>query len=93
MVDDCDFEWLSQWKWQAVVYGHKVYAVRDDYDAAAYASGRPYRRRIRMHRLILGSIGRLDGEHKNGNGLDKPKGEPEASNTLAEWDEPWTESE
>lgn len=47
-VDASDFEWLSQWKWQAIFDTKKkdYYAVRTAYD------GR--KRRISMARLILG---------------------------------------
>jgi AP2 domain len=65
-VDDADFEWLSQWKWQAVLDGHTYYAVRTD-----YSGDRP--RRISMHRLIMGEPkGKVD--HKDGEGLNNQRG-------------------
>jgi hypothetical protein len=60
LVDDSDYGWLSQWKWQAVKNKHNYYAVRGTGSA-----------QMRMHRLILG-LKPNDGlqvDHINGNGL------------------------
>lgn len=66
LVDDEDFAWLDQWKW---CY-KEGYVARTEF---IKGSGNKFRF-IRMHRLILGlanhSPGELEGEHKNGNGLD-----------------------
>lgn len=65
LVDDADFEWLSQWKWHAAFSGRgKFYAVR--------TGARPEQKTIRMHRLICGSYGQVD--HKNGDSLDNRRG-------------------
>ena len=72
-VDDSDFKWLSQWKWQANVVKNRVYAVRQTFDPVAYSQGRKCRGKVMMHRAILGSINALDGEHKNGDSLDNQR--------------------
>lgn len=58
LVDDEDFELVSQFKWQAIFKGKTYYAF----------TGRPG---IRMHRMILGLTDpRIGVDHKNHNGLD-----------------------
>lgn len=56
LVDDADFEWLSQFKWHAHLKRRKStdnwYAIRSD--------------QKRMHRLMMGCM----ADHRNGNGLD-----------------------
>lgn len=63
LVDDEDFDFLSQWKW----FFYK--AKRDKYGYAHRNStvdeGKP-RRRIRMHQQLIGN----GVDHANGNGLD-----------------------
>lgn len=64
LVDDEDYEWLSQWRWQAHVRPHTTYAVR-------HSAGRHETRRIiRMHREILGTTPSMKTDHVNGEGLD-----------------------
>jgi hypothetical protein len=64
-VDDADFEWLNQWKWQALT-GKKrktVYAVR--------SNGKSM---ISMHRQILGLTDpKVLGEHEDNNGLNNQR--------------------
>ena len=58
IVDDADYEWLNQWKWQATKPRKVWYAVRW--------------KSIRMHREIMG-LKKGDGlstDHRSGNGLD-----------------------
>ncbi len=58
IVDNDDFEWLSQWKWCALKSPNTYYAVR----------GRnPI---IQMHRLILNPPAGMETDHINHNGLD-----------------------
>lgn len=57
IVDDEDFEWLSQWKWCAGCAGK--YALRGHERRALY-----------MHRFILGASAGTLVDHVNGNGLD-----------------------
>ncbi len=61
LVDDADFEWLSQWKWCAVKGRSTYYAMR----TAPKSTGN-----IKMHREILKVPKGLQGDHRNGNGLD-----------------------
>lgn len=56
IVDDADFEWLSQFKW---CYSSKGYAVR-----------RGQQKALLMHRVILQTPSSLDTDHINRNRLD-----------------------
>ncbi|HUV64895.1 MAG TPA: HNH endonuclease [Sedimentisphaerales bacterium] len=66
IVDDCDYEWLSQWKWYAQRGYNTFYAVRH----GGVVGGKQID--IRMHRLILGLEhgDSREGDHQNHNGLD-----------------------
>jgi hypothetical protein len=64
MVDAADFEWLSQWKWQAVSPSGHWYAVRNQRDDAGK------RRYISMHRFILNAPDGMEVDHIDANGLD-----------------------
>lgn len=60
LVDDDDFGWLSQWKWQYSAIGYAQRTVRS-----------PRRTTILMHRLILGLRDTLiQADHINGDRLD-----------------------
>jgi hypothetical protein len=59
IVDDDMYEYLSQWKWQALSTNGKWYAYRN--------SGR---RAIYVHRLVADAPDGVKVDHKNGNGLD-----------------------
>lgn len=61
IVDDCDYEWLSQWKW------HLQTSQRTN---TVYASRRANSKTILMHRLILGTPEDMQTDHKNKDGLD-----------------------
>lgn len=66
LVDDEDFERLSQWKWYARKDGSTLYAVRN-------APG-PERGTILMHREVLGDVpGEMDIDHVDGDGLNNQK--------------------
>jgi len=68
MVDDADFEWLSQWKWYAAVRETTVYASR----GIKYSDGRWGV--ILMHRVIMGTTDRkVLVDHRNGDGLDNTR--------------------
>lgn len=60
LVDDCDFEWLSQWSWYCTDDG---YAVRTDYSTGKRVD-------VRMHRLITEAEPGMDVDHINGNRSD-----------------------
>jgi hypothetical protein len=65
IVDDADFEWLSQWKWHVTTSDGKIrYVARH----AARDQGRTGKR-IYMHKVILG-IEHGQGDHINRNKLD-----------------------
>lgn len=61
-VDDEDFEWLSQWKWQYV----SKYAMR------AFKVNGKVEREL-MHRKIMNTPAGMDTDHKNGNKLDNQR--------------------
>lgn len=61
-VDDEDFEWLNKFKWCAVKSGLNWYAVMKNVNKTVY-----------MHRLILNASQSIQGDHRNGNGLDNQK--------------------
>lgn len=69
VIDNVEYEWLSQWKWQARKEGRTWYAARTE--------KLPNSRRcsIRMHREIMG-LKHGDGlecDHVNGDGLDNQR--------------------
>ena len=67
-VDDEDFEWLSQWKWQASVDKRNVYAI------TTIKNEHGKRKTVRMHRLILGvNDPKILIDHWFQNGLDNQR--------------------
>ena len=63
IVDDADFDWLSQWKWSYNAHKRTDYAVR--------AIGRHTDQvTIYMHRIIANPPSGKETDHINGNGLD-----------------------
>lgn len=60
LVDDEDFQMLSEFKWQYGSWGYATRAVRID--------GRI--KHIRMHRLVMGTPDDVDIDHINGDKLD-----------------------
>jgi hypothetical protein len=73
VVDDCDFEWLNQWKW----YCHMGYAART-------VNSQP-KRRVFMHREILSEmVGEFKvGDHINRAPLDNRRTNLRPSDALA----------
>jgi hypothetical protein len=67
LVDDEDFEWLNQWKWQV----HKQKTGKCYADRAFDVEKRTHH--IRMHRLIVGAPDGMVVDHINGNSLDNRK--------------------
>lgn len=63
LVDDEDFEYLNQFKWCALRGRNVWYAVRAGESSLIY-----------MHRLILRLAGDLDGDHRDGDGLNNQRG-------------------
>lgn len=62
LVDDADFEWLSQWDWCAAYDGYNWYAQRTEYY--------PEQRTIKMHCEIL-KAARVD--HNDCDGLNNQR--------------------
>lgn len=63
IVDDEDFEWLSQRRWHALISRRGAYAARSE-------GGRSGKRYVYMHRLIIGAVPGVGVDHVNGDGLD-----------------------
>lgn len=70
VVDDDDYEWLIQWKWQAGILKNKVYARR-----SVRSEGKI--KQLLMHIAIAEKHqlrqGRKQVDHKNGDSLDNRK--------------------
>lgn len=66
IVDDGDFDWISQWKWYASwnQSTHSFYAAR----MSPMVNGKRFN--IWMHKLILGIGADVQGDHKNRITLD-----------------------
>jgi hypothetical protein len=64
-VDEKDFAYLSQFKWQ---YGANGYAVRDEY--LGKQDGKYRHRTVLMHRVIMKAPIGMDVDHKNRDKLD-----------------------
>jgi hypothetical protein len=70
IVDDADYDWLSQWKWYfnpRNTNAEQGYAART-VNYKADGEWRFYR--VLMHRQILGVPDRLQADHINGDGTD-----------------------
>lgn len=63
LVDDEDFEYVNQFKWQ---YHYKGYAE------STFGKS-PNRKKVKMHRLIINAPDHLQVDHINGNKLDNRK--------------------
>jgi DUF4097 and DUF4098 domain-containing protein YvlB len=60
IVDDNDYDWAMQWKWQVSSEG---YAVRSAHDIK-------YGKKVRMHRALVNAPDGFEVDHINGNRLD-----------------------
>lgn len=66
IVDDCDFEWLSGWKWYAKkAAGGLWYAARNDY---VNGTKQPPKT-VRMHRELAKAMSLPHVDHQDGDGL------------------------
>lgn len=65
LVDDEDFDYLSQWKWCANKNWHTFYARRAIYD--------PQQKAIYMHRSLLNAPDGVEIDHIDGNGLNNTR--------------------
>ena len=66
LVDDDDYEWLMQWKWQAYKHCNTFYARR-------FVTKNKRRATIRIHQQILGIRLGMITDHKDGNGLNNQR--------------------
>lgn len=67
IIDDCDYDIISQFKWHVTVRNKICYALAN----AVTCDNQKTRKRMYMHRVILGDIKKpLMVDHINGNGLD-----------------------
>ena len=67
IVDDQDYEWLSQWKWRSLLSKGKVYAIRHQ------RGGYHKYLTVLMHRQIMDApIDKLV-DHRDGNGLNNQR--------------------
>ena len=69
LVDDEDFEFLSQWKWFAQRMSHTVYAARKPW----VVGGKGKSIKIFMHRIILDTPDHMQTDHMDGNGLNNQR--------------------
>jgi hypothetical protein len=67
LVDDADFEWLSQWKW----HYEGRYAARRNY--IGFINGKNKGKKVYMHKELLKPEGGLDVDHINRNKLDNQR--------------------
>lgn len=68
LVDDEDFEFLNQFKWQAVKKPNTFYAVKN------FPNGKGKQISVYMHRIILQlKDSKIHCDHKDGNGLNNQK--------------------
>lgn len=76
LVDDCDYEFLMQWKWYACKYKHTYYAVR-----SGFRESRKFNK-VWMHRVLLelSDNNKLQGDHKDRNGLNNQRNNLRISN-------------
>lgn len=65
IVDDEDFEWLSQWKWHVRKARGKYYAKRSGWVNSTYKN-------VHMHKVILGIEDQFV-DHKDGNPLNNTR--------------------
>ncbi len=67
LVDDKDFEFLSQWKWCASKVRNTSYVVR-----TVWVNEKS--KNIGMHRVIMSAPDNMDVDHRDGNGLNNQQG-------------------
>lgn len=67
IVDDEDFDWLSQWKWCF----NQGYAARTQ--NIGTFNGKEKKIGIQMHRLILGTPNGVETDHHDGDGLNNQR--------------------
>jgi hypothetical protein len=68
-VDDQDYDWLMQWKWNAT---HRISRFREGWYAGRIGP-RPERRGIYMHREIAAILGFAQVDHYDNDGLNNQR--------------------
>jgi hypothetical protein len=71
LVDDEDFEWLSQWKWSVETHAKTFYALRSIY--LGRENSKAKMTLVRMHRVIMGMPVNKEVDHKDGDGLNNQR--------------------
>lgn len=69
LVDDSDFEYLNQFKWNTMFGKYTCYAFR----MYSLNGDRKIRKSILMHREILGTPKGMETDHIDGNGLNNQR--------------------
>lgn len=69
IVDECDFEFLSQWSWHSTQPG----GSKDPTYAARWVIVNGKQKRVYMHKQLLGAIDGFVIDHINRNSLDNRK--------------------
>ncbi|KKN77561.1 hypothetical protein LCGC14_0358360 [marine sediment metagenome] len=70
IVDDADYEWLSQWKWYAVKLSGIFYAVRGSWGYWGVSPKKKSVRQILMHREVMSAPKNQQIDHRNNDALD-----------------------
>src|SRR5574342_446254 len=65
-VDDDMYDYLVQWKWQAIKRGKLFHAIRTDRKFFV-------KKTVYMHRVIMNTPNGMDVDHIDGNGLDSTR--------------------
>ncbi|MDP3066624.1 MAG: HNH endonuclease, partial [Methanobacteriaceae archaeon] len=71
LIDDEDYDWLSQWKWCARKGKHTYYATRNVY--LGIFDGKEKTKTIWMHRLVAGTREGFVTDHVDGDGLNNQR--------------------
>ena len=71
LVDDEDYDFVNQWKWQAAKWQGGFYAVRSEYIGGG--SKNPKFKRFKMHRVILQAKDGFDVDHRDTDGLNNQR--------------------
>jgi hypothetical protein len=87
LVDDNDYERISQFKWTAITPRQMVYAIR-----SFTVNGK--RKYEYLHRFIMGVTERtIQVDHRNHNGLDGQRSQPSHRTASGKYTEPTKEEE
>lgn len=83
LVDDEDFEYLNQWKWQSNKKGNLIYVVRRELLDDKYANGNRKTTKVSMHRVIMNLTDKkMFVDHINHNGLDNQRSNLRNANSI-----------